>query len=59
MPCNYTVNFEGEKQVAMKTTGYEKLRVTVMLYLTANGNKLPPYIILKKKTIPEESFSKI
>jgi hypothetical protein len=33
MPHGCTVNFKGEKQVAMKTTGYEKLHVTVMLSL--------------------------
>jgi hypothetical protein len=25
MPCNYALNFKGKKQVAIKTTGYEKL----------------------------------
>jgi hypothetical protein len=44
--------------VAMKTTGYEKLRVTVMLCITANGNKLPPYVILNRKTVPEENLCK-
>jgi hypothetical protein len=49
MPRNYTINFKGEKQVALKTTGCEKLHVTVMLRITANGNKLPPYIILNRQ----------
>jgi hypothetical protein len=47
---NYTINFEGEKQVAMKTTGYKQLRVTVMLCITTNVNKSPPHIILNRKT---------
>jgi hypothetical protein len=57
-PRNYTTNFKGEKQVAMKTTGYEKLHVTVMLCITTNGNKLPPYIILNRKTVQKENFCK-
>jgi hypothetical protein len=44
--------------VAMKTTGYKKLYVTVMLCITANGNKLPPYITLNRKTVPKENFCK-
>jgi hypothetical protein len=48
MPCNYTINFKGEKQVAMKTTGYEKLCATVMLCITASGNKLP---VKQKKNV--------
>jgi hypothetical protein len=47
---NYTINFKGEKQVEMKTTGYKQLGVTVMLCITANVNKLPPHIILNTKT---------
>jgi hypothetical protein len=42
----------------MKTTSYEKLHVAVMLCITANGNKLPPYVILERKTVPEENFCK-
>lgn len=40
----------------MKSTGNEKLRVTVMLAVVANGNKLPPYIILHRKTLPKENL---
>jgi hypothetical protein len=46
MPCNYTIHFKWRKQVGIKTTGYKKIRVTVMLCITAYGNKLPPYITL-------------
>jgi hypothetical protein len=51
MPRNYTANFKGKKQVPMKITSYEKFRVTVTLCITANSKKLPPYIILKRKTV--------
>jgi hypothetical protein len=50
--------FKGEKQGAMKTTGYRKLRVTVILCITTNGNELPPYVILNRKTMPKEIFCK-
>jgi hypothetical protein len=48
--------FQREKQVAMKTTSYEKLRITVNLRITANCNRLPPYVILNGKTVPKETF---
>jgi hypothetical protein len=58
MPHNYAINFKEEKQVTMKTTGFEKSRVTVKLCTTANGSKLPPYVILNRMTIPKENFCK-
>jgi hypothetical protein len=42
-----------KKKVTMKTTGYEMLCVSVMLCITANDNKLSPYIKkVKGKAIP-------
>jgi hypothetical protein len=41
MPHDYAVNSKGETQGAMKTKGYKMLCVTVLLCITANGNKLP------------------
>lgn len=37
-------------------TGYEKQRITVMLYITANGHKLPTFLILahKKDKFPND-----
>jgi ppGpp synthetase/RelA/SpoT-type nucleotidyltranferase len=46
MSRNYTINYKREKHVAMKTTGYRKLHVTVMLCITSEGNKLPPNNII-------------
>lgn len=40
----------------MKTTGYEKQRVIVMLCITVDKNKLPPYIIPNRNIISKESF---
>lgn len=56
MSHNYTINFKGEKQVAMQTTDYEKLHVTVMLCITAHGNTLPPHTILNKKLCQKKSL---
>jgi hypothetical protein len=59
MPPNYTLEKKGVKQVLLKTTGCEKLRLTVMLAATADGRKLPPLLILKRKTLPKsEAFPK-
>ena len=53
LPQNYTINTKGARDVRIKTTGGEKQRCTVMLACTADGKKLPPYIILKRKTMPK------
>jgi hypothetical protein len=60
MPRDYTVDAKGAKEVKIRSTGYEKQCVTVMLCITADGHKLPPYIIiLSRKTIPKnEMFPK-
>lgn len=39
MPPNYPR--KGAKEVPIKTSGYEKQLVTVMMAVTADGNKLP------------------
>ncbi|KAK0153232.1 Pogo transposable element with KRAB domain [Merluccius polli] len=53
MPTSVTVNRKGEKSVLVKSTGNEKSRVTVMLTCLADGSKLPPHVILKRKTVPK------
>jgi hypothetical protein len=59
MPPNYTLEKKGVKEVLLKTTGCEKLRLTVMLSATADGRKLPSLLILKRKALPElEAFPK-
>jgi hypothetical protein len=40
MPRNYTVDAKGAKEVKIRSTGYERQHVTVMLYLTADLHKL-------------------
>ena len=47
------------KAVHLKNTGCEKIRLTVMLAATADGRKLPPLLILKRKDLPKsEAFPK-
>jgi hypothetical protein len=52
MPPNYMLEKKGVKEVLMKTTVCEKLRLTVMLAATAGGRKLPLLLIWKWKTLP-------
>jgi hypothetical protein len=42
MPRNYTVDAKDTKEVKIRSTGYEKQRVMMMLCITADGRKLPP-----------------
>lgn len=56
MPGESTVNKAGEKTVHVRTAGAEKQRCTIMLGITADGNKLPPFVIFKRKTVPKKSF---
>ena len=59
IPPNYTLEKNGVKEVLLKTTGCERFRLTVMLAATADGRKLPPLLILKRKTLPKsEAFPK-
>ncbi|KAK8758329.1 hypothetical protein V5799_004041 [Amblyomma americanum] len=57
-PESCTVELKGKKSVFVQTTGAERQRCTVMLCVTADGRKLPHYVILKRKTIPKGVFPK-
>lgn len=58
MPISWTVDSVGAKDVKVRTTGIEKQRMTVMLACTADGKRLPPFIIFARKTLPKnERFS--
>ncbi|KAJ8885599.1 hypothetical protein PR048_011797 [Dryococelus australis] len=50
MSGSTTVDNVRAKSVRTLSTGSEKRRVTVMLTVLADRRKLPPYIILKRKT---------
>ncbi|KAM4860750.1 pogo transposable element with KRAB domain [Thomomys bottae] len=56
VPSRVTVDNQGEKPVLVKTPGREKLRITAMLGVLADGRKLPPYIILRGTYIPPGKF---
>ena len=51
-----TVNSKGQKTVLVNTTGHEKSRFTVVLTCLADGTRLKPMVIFKRKTIPKEKF---
>ena len=56
---NYTLEKKGVKEVLLKTTGCERLRLTVMLAATVDGRKLPSLLILKRKALSKsEAFPK-
>ena len=51
---NRTVEHRGNKSVLVKTTGHEKQHFTVVLACMADGSKLPPMVIFKRKTFPKK-----
>jgi hypothetical protein len=53
MPTNTTVEGKGENIVSIRTSGCEKQRCTAMLAITADGRKLPPYVIFKRTAMPK------
>lgn len=53
MPFSHTVDKKGVKSVLVRTTGHEKTRFTVVLCCMANGYRLPPIVIFKRKTLPK------
>lgn len=56
MPSSTTITERGTKDVKLLSTGNEHSRFTVMLACTADGRKLPPFVIFKRKTMPKEAF---
>ncbi|KAJ8272824.1 hypothetical protein GJAV_G00093870 [Gymnothorax javanicus] len=54
LPPNRTVTKTGEKAVQVKTSGQEKSYSTVVLSCCADGTKLQPLVILKRKMLPKE-----
>ena len=54
VPSNKTVDVKGAKTIMIKTSGNEKTRYTVVLAYFADGTKLPPLLIFKRKTVPKD-----
>ncbi|KAG7172037.1 Pogo transposable element-like 81, partial [Homarus americanus] len=46
----------GMKSVIVKTTGHEKTHYTVVLACCADGTKIPPLLIFKRKTLPKKKL---
>ncbi|CAI7850702.1 unnamed protein product, partial [Closterium sp. NIES-53] len=56
MPATITVDQTGVRSVPIRSAGYQKERVTVMLACTADGMKLRPWVFFKRKTVPKGVF---
>jgi hypothetical protein len=53
LPGNRTVDTKGKKTIMIRTTGHERAHFTVVLACMADGTKLKPMVIFKRKTIPK------
>lgn len=56
MLSNRTVETKGTKTVLVKSTGHEKTKFSVVLSCMADGTKLKPMVIFKRKTMPKIKF---
>lgn len=56
IPLGRSVAEKGQKTVTVRTTGHEKSHFTVVLACCADGTKLPPMLIFKRKTLPKDIF---
>ncbi|CAI7800899.1 unnamed protein product [Closterium sp. NIES-54] len=52
MPAERTIEHRGARSAPIRTAGYEKTRLTVMLACTASGEKLRPWVWFKLKNVP-------
>ncbi|CAI7898513.1 unnamed protein product [Closterium sp. NIES-54] len=56
MPATTTINQTSVRSVPIKSAGYPKERVTVMLACTADEMKLKPWVFFKRKIVPKGVF---
>ena len=56
MLSRHTADKTGKRSVLIKSTGHEKSRYTVVLCVMADGTKLRPMIIFKRKSKPKGEF---
>ena len=54
VPLNKTVDVKDAKTIMIKTSGSENTRYTVVLAYCADGTKLPPLLIFKRKMLPKD-----
>ena len=59
MPGNRMVDVKRASIVSIKTSGAEKQHFTVILSCLANGTKLKPAVMFKRKTMPKEKLLRI
>ncbi|GFU76721.1 pogo transposable element with KRAB domain [Trichonephila clavipes] len=55
---NKTIDMKGTKTIHINTTGHEKSHFIVVLSCLADGTKLKPMVIFKRKTVPKSNFPK-
>lgn len=55
-PTNNIIEEAGTKSVIIKTLGNEKMCSIAVLAVLADGMKLPPYVILKRKTMLKDQL---
>ncbi|GFW84011.1 pogo transposable element with KRAB domain [Trichonephila clavipes] len=55
---NKTIDMKGTKSIHIKTTEHEKSYFTGVLSCLADGTKLKPMVIFKRKTVPKSYFPK-
>lgn len=58
MPPNSTMDRKGASSVTIHMSGSKKQQSTIMLAVTADGRKLPPYTVFKRKTTPNRQLLK-
>ena len=56
MVGNRTVDVKGKNTVSVKTTGSDKAHFTTILACLADGTKLKPAVVFKRKTMPKEKL---
>lgn len=54
IPRNRTVDEVGKEDISVVTTEHERMNFTIVLSVLANGTKLKPMVIFKRKTMPKE-----
>ncbi|CAI7923304.1 unnamed protein product, partial [Closterium sp. NIES-54] len=57
MPAKRTIEHRSARSVPIRTAGYQKTRLTVMLACTASGEKLRPWVWFKMKNVPNCEIS--
>jgi hypothetical protein len=56
MPLKSNHGRKGCENCFIIGTGNEKARMTVMLSVLTEGHKMPPYVILQRKTMPKKKL---